>query len=34
MRAMTGFTEPECQTFLPPFESAFDAYMRERSSDA
>jgi hypothetical protein len=33
MRAMTGFTETEFQTFPPPFEAAFDAYMRGHTAD-
>src|SRR5215218_4184899 len=31
LRAMTGLTEHEFQALLPPFEHAFEAYLRDRT---
>ena len=33
LQAMTGFTEPEFQALLPPFEQAFVAYMHDHTID-
>jgi hypothetical protein len=31
LRAMTGFTAHAFQALLPPFEHAFEAYLRDRT---
>jgi Helix-turn-helix of DDE superfamily endonuclease len=33
LRAMTGLTEHAFQALLPPFEHAFEAYLRDRTID-